>query len=312
MSADLGTKIKTALGETRLLILGAQILFGFHLNAAFQQGFTHVAPSLRALHAFAFVSMASAIGLLIAPSMQHRIVEGGHASTRILRVTTRFADWALLPFAVGLTIDLYIVVTYRFGARAGTGVAAGIGLLALLLWYGAEGVIRWHRGVKEEVMTAQQDTSLDERVEHMLTEARVLIPGAQALFGFQLAILLTESFGRLPALSQVTHLIALCCIAVTVVLLMAPAAFHRLAFGGENSEDFHRLGSAFVIASAAPLAIGIACDLYVAVALATQSTSLGTTAAAAAGLALFTLWFAAPLMLRASTNRKRRTRRHLA
>ena len=32
-------KVKTALDETRLLILGAQILFGFHLNAAFQHGF---------------------------------------------------------------------------------------------------------------------------------------------------------------------------------------------------------------------------------------------------------------------------------
>jgi len=32
-------RVKTALDETRLLILGAQILFGFHRNAAFQNGF---------------------------------------------------------------------------------------------------------------------------------------------------------------------------------------------------------------------------------------------------------------------------------
>src|SRR6185503_6232327 len=34
--------------------------------------------------------------------------------------------------------------------------------------------------------------------EHMLTEARVLLPGAQAMLGFQLAVLLTESFTQLP------------------------------------------------------------------------------------------------------------------
>jgi hypothetical protein len=32
-------KVKTAMDETRLLILGAQILLGFHLNGAFQSGF---------------------------------------------------------------------------------------------------------------------------------------------------------------------------------------------------------------------------------------------------------------------------------
>jgi len=35
----LDARVKTALDETRLLILGAQILFGFHLNGAFQNAF---------------------------------------------------------------------------------------------------------------------------------------------------------------------------------------------------------------------------------------------------------------------------------
>src|ERR1700692_2224154 len=114
MRGQLGKKLKTALGETRLLILGAEILFGFHLNGAFQDGFQGLRPSLRLLHALAFLSMAAAIGLLIAPSLQHRIVERGQASGRILRVTSRFADWALLPFAVGFGADIYIVVSHRF------------------------------------------------------------------------------------------------------------------------------------------------------------------------------------------------------
>ena len=35
-------------------------------------------------------------------------------------------------------------------------------------------------------------TPLRAKVEQMLTEARVLIPGAQALLGFQMAIMLTS------------------------------------------------------------------------------------------------------------------------
>ena len=41
-------RVKTALDETRLLILGAQILFGFHLNGAFQSGADMTAPRTQA------------------------------------------------------------------------------------------------------------------------------------------------------------------------------------------------------------------------------------------------------------------------
>jgi hypothetical protein len=42
-------------------------------------------------------------------------------------------------------------------------------------------------------------------MEEMLSEARVVLPGAQALFGFQLVIVLTQSFEQLPSVSKITH-----------------------------------------------------------------------------------------------------------
>ena len=45
---------------------------------------------------------------------------------------------------------------------------------------------------------------------------------------------------------------------------MAPAALHRLSFGGEDAAEFVKIGSAFVIAAPAPLALGIAFDTFVA------------------------------------------------
>jgi hypothetical protein len=302
MSGDTGKRLKTALGETRLLILGAQILFGFHLNAAFQQGFSELGPDLRWLHAFAFLNMAAAIALLIAPSLQHRIVEHGRTSGRIVRVTSCFADWALLPFAIGFGSDITIVVSHRFGS-IGIWIGGGATVVALMLWYGAEWLLRARRrtsgiDMTESTMTSAEDTPLDQRIEHMLTEARVLIPGGQALLGFQLAIMLTETFARLPQTSKIIHVAALCSIALTVMLLMAPAAFHRIAYLGRDSEEFHRLGSALVVASAVPLALGITGDLYIAITLALGSVLAGALSAAAAAIALFTLWFAVPLALR--------------
>ena len=42
MSKELDAKLKTALDEFRLLILGAQVLFGFAFQAAFQELFAEV------------------------------------------------------------------------------------------------------------------------------------------------------------------------------------------------------------------------------------------------------------------------------
>ena len=157
-------------------------------------------------------------------------------------------------------------------------------------------------------MSSQQETPLDVRIEQMLTEARVLIPGAQALFGFQLAVLLTDGFAQLPASSKAVHTAALCCIALAVILLMAPAAFHRITFGGQDTEEFHRLGSGLIIASALPLAAGIAADLYVAVAKALDSSAIGIVLALMAAAILLSLWFIFPLILRASTRHGARRR----
>ena len=299
MSASaLGKRVKTALDETRLLILGAQVLFGFHLNGAFQKEFPNLSTQSRVLHAISFLMMTVAVALLIAPSLQHRIVEQGQASTRIIAATSLFAAAALFPFALSLGTDLYIVIGHHFGATAGAAIGIAFSLAAITGWYGAEWVMRRPRP-KEVPMREDPDTPIDVRVEHMLTEARVLLPGAQALLGFQLAVMLTDSFGELPNSSKVIHVAALCCISLAVILLMAPASFHRITFNGQNTESFHRLGSALVVAAAVPLGAGIVGDLYVAVTMALDSPPLGAVLALGAAATLAALWLIHPLVLRA-------------
>jgi hypothetical protein len=298
MSAGtLDRRVKTALDETRLLILGAEILFGFHLNGVFQNGFPALAPHARTLHAASFAMMAICIALLIAPSLQHRIADHGQATQRIVAASAAFAAAALFPFALSLGADLYIVVGHRLGARTGATLGVGFAAIALAAWFGAELLLRPAQR-PEDNMPDKPDTPIDTRVEHMLTEARVLLPGAQALLGFQLAVMLTEAFGNLPASSQIIHVAALCCISLAVILLMAPAAFHRITFGGRNTERFHRLGSALVVAAAVPLGGGIVGDLYVAVTKALDAPAIGAAVALGVAAVLIALWLIHPLLLR--------------
>src|SRR3981081_2028843 len=77
---ELSKKVKTALDETRMLILGAQILLGFEVRAAFSDGFDKLPPHSRHLGAFALMLMVPAVALMIMPGPYHRIVEGGQDS----------------------------------------------------------------------------------------------------------------------------------------------------------------------------------------------------------------------------------------
>src|SRR5947209_12867374 len=77
---DLSKKVKTALDETRMLILGAQILLGFEFRAAFSDGFDQLSAHSRHLEALAPMLMVTSVALMITPSPYHRSVERGRDS----------------------------------------------------------------------------------------------------------------------------------------------------------------------------------------------------------------------------------------
>src|SRR4051812_39155676 len=106
---SLARKFKTALDETRLLMLGSQILFGFQFNGTFQAGIEELSVSMKRLDAAALLLMSITIALLITPSARHRLANG-EIDHSLLRATTFFAGAALLPFSISLGIDIYIVM----------------------------------------------------------------------------------------------------------------------------------------------------------------------------------------------------------
>ena len=142
-------------------------------------------------------------------------------------------------------------------------------------------------------------TPLSTKIEQMLTEARVIIPGCQALLGFQLIAMLTNAFDDLPPDAQIIHAAGLCCVTLATIFLMTPAALHRQSFGGNDSEAFLRRGSGFVIAASLPLALGIAADVYVVFLKITHSRALTVSASLMLLLIMLGLWYLYPIWLRA-------------
>ena len=296
MSKELDRQVKVALDETRLLILGVQVLLGFEFQCFFQDGFLNLSEGSK------FVCMASlylvilSLGVLVIPSMQHRLVESGRSTSRLVRFTNVYAGLGLVPLTISLGLSTYVVIDRHFGMHIGIMSGLGLAGLAAIAWFGLQFLIGPSAGSKQ--MEASR-TPLATQIEQMLTEARVIIPGAQALFGFQFVAMLTTGFDRLPHEVKLVHAIALGLIGLNVVLLMTPAALHRLSFGGEDSTAFLLIGSAFVIAAPVFLAGGIALEAYVVMQKVDGGKEWATTAAGGSFLVLAALWYALPLALRA-------------
>ena len=95
---------------------------------------------------------------------------------------------------------------------------------------------------------------------------------------------------QLPGASKATHALALGLVALSTILLRTPAAYHRIVYGGEESDEFLRLGSGFVMAATVALALGLTADVYVVIAKIAGSQTTGMVAAAVSLAALLGLW----------------------
>jgi hypothetical protein len=194
---------------------------------------------------------------------------------------------------LALAFDMFIAIGRIAGSRWAVGIGISFFLLAIASWYALEFSIRRKRPPMSNEKT--KPTPLETQIDQLLTEARLIIPGAQALLGFQLTVTLTRAFENLPFEAKLAHAAALCCIAFAVILLMAPASLHRLAFRGQDDPEFLHIGSMFVITAPIPLALGIALDTYVATGRALESANLAAALALAALIVLVGFWYAYPL-----------------
>jgi hypothetical protein len=296
-------KLKTALDESRLLILGAQVLFGFQFQGAFQDRFADLPFAARAIHGTSALLLLLTVALLIAPSMQHQIAFGGNATNTAVQAATWYAGASLLPFTLGLGASSYVTLSRALGPVMSVSVASVLTIMGLTLLYGIGWVLKFQLG-SNRMAPSEKVTPVKAKIEEMLTEARVLIPGAQALLGFQLIAILTKAFGELPPTYQYIHVAGFCSTSVAAMVLMTPAAVHRLAYDGEDDPQFYRIGARLVVFGALPMALGIAADVAVVFYKISADAAVAATAGVSSLLLLISLWYVVPLRVRQARARQ--------
>lgn len=159
------------------------------------------------------------------------------------------------------------------------------------------------------VLQAQREEELKARLERehneLLQELRSLIPGANVLLGFLLAVSFTSEFGNLDRTERYVYFATLVSTAVAIVLFMAPAAHHRLRFREGDKDHILRKGNREAIAGTVASSLAFTGVLY----LVTERI-FGTPEAIFASVVFFafTAWrwwsFALLRTLRAERRRK--------
>src|SRR3977135_741919 len=133
--------------------------------------------------------------------------------------------------------------------------------------------------------------TLEEEATHTTDEARMLLPGVQAVLGFQLVAVTNQRFVLFTPVEQALYLAAFLLLALAMGLIMAPAAYHRQAERGCLTRRFVNFASLLLTLSLVPLTVGSVIDTYLLAWLIIGGEMPSLCIAAGLLMFLVALWF---------------------
>jgi Family of unknown function (DUF6328) len=138
---------------------------------------------------------------------------------------------------------------------------------------------------------------LARNINDLLQELRVALAGVQILFGFLLSIVFTVPYQHTSAVQRGAHLVAVLFAVISVALMTAPAAWHRLLFRQGQRPEILRVSNTFAIGGLACLALAMSATVFL-LADVVLGNWPAIVACALTTACFGVLWFMLPLRLR--------------
>jgi hypothetical protein len=139
---------------------------------------------------------------------------------------------------------------------------------------------------------------LKRHTDQILQEIRIVLPGTQALMGFQFIAVFNPVFQELPIHLKNLHFITLFLTIVCSIFLIAPVAFQQIGEQGSISDKFLNFTRTMLSVAMLCLLLAMVGDVYLAARIIGAGN--GTAMAVAAillGLGVY-LWYIYSLMRR--------------
>lgn len=137
------------------------------------------------------------------------------------------------------------------------------------------------------------DDKLDAEMRNIMEEARVILPGVQALFGFQTIAVFNDRFAGLALDAKICHVVGLAMVVITIGMIMTPAIYYRACLG-RVTEHMAKVSSSLLHRGVLPLAIGLALEMYTVLFVVSENTWLGAGASVATLVLFASLWYVLP------------------
>jgi len=135
----------------------------------------------------------------------------------------------------------------------------------------------------------------DRQLNELLSELRVVLPGAQVLLGFLFTVPFATRFGRVTHLQRVAFFVCLLCAVAGTVLLMAPSVYHRVRWEHGGKKEVIAVAHQLFLAGTALVALAIVAAVFM-VSDVLFGRIAGVIAASISGLAILLVWYALPLV----------------
>ena len=130
----------------------------------------------------------------------------------------------------------------------------------------------------------------NRQMTELLNELRVAMPGVQVLFAFLLAVPFQQRFESVSAFQRDVYLVTLLAAATATAFLVAPSAYHRIAFQRHEKERIIQMGTRWFVCGLVALAVAMSCAVLLVTDVLFRTT---TVVIVVAGVALLFgwLWF---------------------
>jgi len=135
---------------------------------------------------------------------------------------------------------------------------------------------------------------LDRELMELLNEVRVVLPGLSVLFAFLLTVPFTNRFTDLDRGQRGVFFTLFLFTFVSMLLLKAPSAYHRLRFRERDKEALMRYANVCTIAGIASTGIAFSLAIFLATSMVFGNLPAWIASGTAAAMTLV-LWFAVPI-----------------
>jgi hypothetical protein len=131
----LNRNLDQLLQELRVVIPGVQVLFAFLLAVPFSTRFVRVDQFERVVFFVALLFATFAVVLLLAPSIQHRILFRHEQKRYLVERGNRLVIAGMSSLAISMTLSLVLVTHFLYGIWAAA-IVGGCAVIAYgTIWY---------------------------------------------------------------------------------------------------------------------------------------------------------------------------------